>query len=223
MARPGLRPSGAIVNRINMNTFIQILENENDVSIKKLKQVFRIISKKVHPDLVNGNNESFIRLKNEYEEAYEIIAEGKYQQHKKLNKEEARIELLKNLYQFYLRIYSKKADMILDEMIRLAGIYDMKVKNCLITYKETMYKKHNEWKNDARIYYAHNVYLICIMQFFQCYNDNTKLAERIFLGHRQAIEGWAGNIRKEYKDVLLRLYDWLKDELNNTHFEYHGI
>jgi curved DNA-binding protein CbpA len=206
-----------------MNTFIQILENENDVSIKKLKQIFRIISKKVHPDLQNGNNDSFIKLKNEYEEAYKIIEEGKYKQYPKLGKEEARIELLKNLYQFYLRVYSRKADMILNDMIRFAGMYDSQIQQTLIIYQSTMYKKHNEWKNDARTYYAHNVFLICIMQFFQCYNENTKLPERIFLGHRQAIEGWAENIKKEYKDILLQLYDWLKSELGNVHFEYHGI
>jgi hypothetical protein len=206
-----------------MNTFIQILENENDVSIKKLKQIYRIVSKKVHPDIISGSNEAFLKLKKEYEEAQEIIENGSYQNTYTLNKEEARIELLKHLYQFYLRVYSKKADIIMNDMIMLFRMYDVKIQKMIISYNDIMYKKHAEWKNDARTYYAHNVFLICIMQFFQCYNDGTQLPKRVFLGHRQAIEGWSANIKKEYRDILLELYDWLKMELDNKHFKYYGI
>jgi hypothetical protein len=206
-----------------MNTFIQILENENDVSVKKLKQIYRIISKKVHPDICNGSNEAFLKLKKEYEEAQQLIEKGEYQHKKNLNREESRIELLKHLYQFYLRIYTKKADNIIIEMINLSGMYDLKIQKMLNRCNEVMYKKHTEWKNDARTYYAHNVFLICIMQFFQCYNDETELPKRVFLGHRQAIEGWSANIKEEYKDILLQLYDWLRSELDNKHFKYYGI
>ena len=54
----------------------------------------------------------------EYEDAYKIIESGKYIRKIKMTKEEARIELLKILYQFSIRVYTKKADILISEMIR---------------------------------------------------------------------------------------------------------
>jgi hypothetical protein len=206
-----------------MNSFIQILENENDISIKKLKHIFRIISKQTHPDTKNGNNESFLKLKIEYDEAYKIIEEGKYIKGKVLNKEEARAELLKKMYHFSLKFYTRSADVLLNEMIELSRIYDHKVFEVFNDYNEVMYKNIKEWKRNKQIYYVNNVFLISIKQFFDYYNHGTIAKKNIFMGQRQVIEEWAWNTKSEYKEILLRLYDFLNDEIDNKRFEYYGI
>jgi hypothetical protein len=206
-----------------MNSFIQILENENDISIKKLKHIFRIISKQTHPDTKNGNNESFLKLKIEYDEAYQIIEEWKYIKGKVLSKEEARVDLLKKMYHFSLKFYTRSADVLLNEMIELSRIYDHKVFEVFNDYNEIMYKNIKEWKRNKQIYYVNNVFLISIKQFFDYYNHGTIAKKNIFMGQRQVIEEWAWNTKSEYKEILLRLYDFLNDEIDNKRFEYYGI
>jgi curved DNA-binding protein CbpA len=206
-----------------MNSFIQILENENDISIKKLKLIFRIISKQTHPDTKSGNNESFLKLKIEYDEAYKIIEEGKYIKGKALSKEEARVDLFKKMYHFSLKFYTRSADVLLNEMIELSRIYDHKVFEVFNDYNEIMYKNIKEWKRNKQIYYVNNVFLISIKQFFDYYNHGTIAKKNIFMGQRQVIEEWAWNTKSEYKEILLRLYDFLNDEIDNKRFEYYGI
>jgi hypothetical protein len=206
-----------------MNVFIQILENEGEVSLPKLKHVFRAVSKRAHPDSGGGDGESFIRLRGEYEEAYRIIEEGSFAPRPRLGREEARRELLKRLYLYSIRVYAKAADALLAEMIALAGDYDEELRSLLRRYSRTMYGARKSWMRNARVYYAHNVFIIAIKQFFSYYNQGTLVAKNIFLGHRQAIEGWSGNIKPEYREILLGLYDWLRAELDKPRFEYYGI
>jgi hypothetical protein len=203
------------------------MENGDEISLSELKKLFRILSKQVHPDTSNKTDELFIELRRQYEEAYNYIINSKSELHVELSREEARIELLKRLYHFYLSIYSKRSYQILDEMIKYAKKYDNIVYQLLLKYKNDMYMNLEEWKRNHRIFYAHNVVITGIMQFFECYNKKGKVAKelsrKIYLGHKQSIEMWIGNCNDNYKTILLSIHDWLKEELNKPSFEYYGI
>jgi hypothetical protein len=210
-----------------MNQFIELLEKGDDISIQKLKKLFRILVKSVHPDSSNRSNEVFIKLKNEYDEAYNILSNGLYKKQERISPENARVALLKFLYHFYISVYSERSYKILDQMIELANIYNSDVHKLLKSYRDFMYLNIDDWRSNNKVYYAHNVVITGIMQFFDCYNKTSKvgheLAKKIYVGHRNSIEMWIGNSNENYKAILFGIHDWLEDELNKPSFQYYGI
>jgi hypothetical protein len=203
------------------NIFIDLMENEDDFSIKRLKQLFRDVSKKVHPDLVQKEDEYFIRVKEDYDEALQLLAKGSLKS-RKIRKEDARVETLKCLFLFSIKVFTKQADVLLNRMIDVSKYYDKRIYDLLKRYNTEMYKNRNDWMRKASVYYSHSIFVACIKQLFQYYNMKSNMNHLLFKNYKQAMVGWSYNIDEKYEHILNDLYSWLENELDNDRIEYYG-
>jgi hypothetical protein len=204
------------------NILIKLLKDENDISIKKLKQVFRTISKQVHPDITKNKQDYFIKLKRDFDEALAMIRDGRLRARERLNTNDAREALLKNLYLFALKIFTKQADALLAKIIMVSADYDENINKLLRRYTDEFYGNREQWMHAASIYYSHNIFIVCIKQLFQYYNTGQKFHYQLFKGYKQAVDGWGRNIQENYKEILHELYLWLESELDKDPIEYYG-
>ena len=195
-----------------MNMFISLMEEDGIVNVGRLKHIYRLFSKRFHPDASKDEGHHFVKMHNDYEEALKLLESGEYERKQHRNGGDVRTALLKDLYLFSMKIFTKKADSLLSEMIDQAKRYDRNVEDLLLRYQDLLYRKHELWRSNGKTYYAHNVLMICIKQLFIYYNHKTENQLRIFRGYRQALQGWTYSLEDSQKHVLEDFFDWLEKE-----------
>jgi curved DNA-binding protein CbpA len=204
-----------------VNIFIQIMGKDNDVSITKLKQIYRVLSKKLHPDVHDGNQESFIRLKREYEEAYKLIKELPNKARNVRSKNEARIELLKELYLFSLRMNSPKLFRIEEQfakIVKYAQQYDLHVMTLLNKYHKEILGDLSQ--KDEKTKRANEMLMESIKHLFSYYWNKVEIEKRIFIGDRHVLERRVKELDDRTKKIFIMFFNWLEDELENEPVQY---
>jgi hypothetical protein len=208
-----------------MNSFIRAMEVSGELSAAELKKLFRRASKKAHPDLSGSSGETFLRLKAEYEEALAFLvrdaASGTDSTRgtgsrpaARTSPTEARRRLLSGLRAFTVKLFTTRADPILDGMIVDAADYDPGIAALLARYRDEIYRIHSEWSSKANLYYTHSIFISGARQLFLYFDEGKPLHRTLVLRYREAMDGWTRNLAPEYTGILSRLYDWIESELD---------
>jgi hypothetical protein len=197
-----------------VNPFIRALKESGDFSEARLKALFRKASKKAHPDIARSDGKAFVKLKREYEEALAYLRENASGPKEKPTPECARRALLKNLQLFTMKVFTKRADPVLDAMVEAAADYDPALSALLGRYRQELYRSHDQWSNDANLYYAHSVFISGARQLFLFYDNGPGLHKTLVLRYREAMDGWTRKLDPEFTEILSSLYDWIESELD---------
>lgn len=201
-----------------MNPFILAMERSGELSAAALKRLFRLASKKAHPDLSGSGGEAFLKIKADYEEALAFLARGSAargpDRGQALTPREARRRLLEGLRAFTVKVFTGRADAILDAMVADAAAYEPGVAALLARYRDGLYALRAQWANDANLYYAHSVFISGARQLFLFYDQGSWLHRTLVLRYRESMDKWTRKLPAATTELLSRLYAWIESELD---------
>jgi hypothetical protein len=200
-----------------MNRLIAFLKNENNLSIARLKQLYRLLSKKTHPDLVKGAPEQFVRLRKDYEEALQIL-----RSHGPANMgisggnrdpgKNVREQVLSGLYLYALKFFSSESKAAILRLIEAAYPYDSRIHELLKSYYAEFFRQFHAWQHDGDVYYTHNLFIASIKQL--AYHSSFGMPR-----HRKLLHEYLDDLRRralklepKQARILQSLADWLEDE-----------
>jgi curved DNA-binding protein CbpA len=200
-----------------MNHLLSILRLENKLTQSRLKQLYRILSKKTHPDSENGSDEQFIHLKKEYEEAMDVLSD----QDKKntfLKRNEfkqdpnIRTKILKYLYLYSIKIFSKEAEAILLQLIQFSKSYKQDIYDLLRSYHKSLYCTYHQWLSNEKIYYSHNLFISSVKQLYYYYEFSLPRHKTLLYTYAEELGQKAAKLDKVISNTLIGMMDWLKEE-----------
>ena len=200
-----------------MNQLINILQEENNLTLDRLKQLYRTLSKEVHPDRAGGSEVKFIQLKRDYEEALSLVGEKQPFPDLELKpgttgKKNLRDKVLDQLTMFAIKVFTSAGDVHLRNLIELSRDYQAEVYTQLVLYRELLYSTYPSWINDESVYYPHSLFIAAIKQLLY-------YRELSHPRYKKSIVTYAEDLKTKYKKldpkpaaVLLYLMNWLKAE-----------
>jgi hypothetical protein len=186
-----------------MNPIIDLMIKENNLSKERLKQIFRVMAKKTHPDLVNKRNE-FIKLKMYYEEANDFIIKN----NQNLNQKNDNIEtiFLESLFKFYLLRNCKISNEKLDHILYEIEIYSMEFSYLLRDLITLSTKERNlSQKNKTEQIF------ICIQYYYHIIKKDTYDTIKLFLSYEN---NFINKLVNDNLNICIKnIYIWLKEDL----------
>jgi hypothetical protein len=206
-----------------MNRLIYLLQLENEMTIPRLKKVYRILCKKTHPDITKGSDSKFIELRREYEEAFAIISKGetagpvKEENTEKKTApvpENLREAVMEKLYQYSLKVLSPESEDILLELIRLTQTYNPDVHEILKSYYEVFFKRFHYWKHNGLIFFAHNLVIASIRQLFYYYSFSLPHYRTVLTSYLSDVPKRSKRLDPEQQRILNGIAEWLGQELD---------
>ena len=201
-----------------MNSLIETLSAEGNVTLARLKQLFRQLSKETHPDIAGGSEERFIRLRNEYEQALDAILSGGLAElqteETALSPSEIREEILENLYFFALKVFGSDSEKYLFRMMELAKDSDPDLAMLLRAYYENFYYQFDSWIHNGIVFYAHNLWISSVRQLFLYYSQSNPRYRTILTAYLSELPKRAQRLGSEREHILLQLGKWLEREMD---------
>ncbi len=211
-----------------MNSLISRLTAEKNLTVKRLKQVYRELSKQTHPDLTNKKGDEFIRLRAEYEDALKILRNP--DELSRISKQPARESprtpreaVLQDLAMFAFKIFSDDAGRALDRMIAVSESYKPVLTEILTRYRDGYYRDFPKWRHIGRVYYAHNVFISAARQLFTYYASGKDRHKAIFEGCLRDLEVKARGLDNERGRILTELGAWLRVEMRKERVEVEYV
>jgi hypothetical protein len=208
-----------------MNKLINLLQLENELTIPRLKKVYRILCKKTHPDITKGPDSKFIELRKEYEEAYAIISnlktvpadpekEAPAAKKKEPAPEKLREAVMENLYLYSLKVLSPESEDILLDLIHLTESYNSEVHEILKSYYQVFFKRIKYWRHNGLVFYAHNLVISSIRQLFYYYSLSMPHHRTVLLSYLNDVPKRSKRLEAEQQRVLNGLAEWLWQEMD---------
>lgn len=201
-----------------MNRLLTILHSQSDLSPAKLKQVYRDMCKRTHPDMASGSHEDFIQLRQEYEEALselqgtDISAGQKKSAGPETSPSDAREAALEKLYLFSIRLFGSDGEETLMGLIKALGSYRKDVQALWTDYYKLFYKDRKKWMDDGDVFYSHNLFVASVKQLFYYYSYATERYRMLLQTFLEDLEKRAPKIGAEQMRVLRGIGKWLLEE-----------
>lgn len=150
----------SLENLLTKNTLVQHLLAEGEISLARLKKIYRRLCKLTHPDLQQGSSQDFIQLREEYEEAkanLESLAHHFTASHlkpsshefRKLFYEALRHYLAAGLSSARMRIRSQvklRNQLILREVLNWAKLYKPSFIEPFVQYNRIYLRRFTDWQ-----------------------------------------------------------------------------
>jgi len=204
-----------------MNRLLALLRLEDNLTPGRLKQLYRRLSKKTHPDLAPGAHEDFVRLRGDYEEALGLLGDGlpgatacpvAAVRPGARREGSGREAVLRLLYQYSVRFYGRDSAGILSSLQRAARSYSPALHALLAAYRECFLERFSAWAADGRIYYAHNLFIASVKQLIYWHSLGILRHRTLLRAYLQELRARARRIAPDKARILLRLADWLQEE-----------
>ncbi|MFP4112979.1 MAG: hypothetical protein ACOC2Y_00090 [Spirochaetota bacterium] len=147
------------------NPFLTYLETHGNAGPETLKELFRVLAKRTHPDLGADNPHAFVRLQEQYHEALARLAERKVVDGAQEPARDPRDELLFALYRYTSRLPQSELDArdlpedcrrAFGDALGAAERYTTQAAQALQTFHEEFHTKRaqNARYPDVRVKYA---------------------------------------------------------------------
>lgn len=206
-----------------MNRLIAFLLSEGNPSVARLKQVYRVLCKKTHPDVTGADAALFVKLRAEYEEALLQLEKGIPTElerssaidetpRKRAKPENPRAAVLTGIYRYALKFYSRVSSTLLDRLILDASYYRADLQTLLADYRDTWLSSFDDWRDDGKLFYSHNLFLACVTQLAYWYSFGLQRHRTLLLAYLSDLRKRLQILDGAYRDVLERLTDWLAEE-----------
>lgn len=197
-----------------MNRLLEILKREGRPTAERLKQIYRQLCKKTHPDTENGTHEEFIQLRREYEEALTAVMKGRVPAERKtLTSSEAREIFLEKLYLFSMRLFGSDGEQTLNELIGAAGDYRKDVQILWTDYQKSFYQTRKQWADSGEVFYAHNLLIMSIKQLFYYFSLSRERYRTLLFNYLADLrEKYSKKLDAERTELLKRMAVWLQEE-----------
>ncbi len=200
-----------------MNQLLAMLKKENNHTLTKLKQLYRVMSKEAHPDTDGGSEVKFIRLKRDYEEALSLIEKQQPIPDLELKtgsagKKNLRERVLDQLIMFALKVFTSEGDIHLGNLIELSRDYQIEIHKQLKLYQEILYSSYHVWMSDGSVYHPHSLFIAAIKQLTYYRELLHPRYKKLVFTYAEDLKTKADKLEPERAAVLLRLMSWLKAE-----------
>ena len=200
-----------------MNQLLAMLKKENNHTLPRLKQLYRVMSKETHPDTDGGSEVKFIKLKRDYEEALSLIEKQQPIPDLELKPGSAgnknlRERVLDQLIMFALKVFTSEGDIHLRNLIELTSEYSREVHEQLKIYSEILYNSYHAWMSDGSVYYPHSLFIAAIKQLTYYRELSHPRYKKLVFSYAEDLKAKVDKLKPERAAVLLRLMSWLKAE-----------
>jgi hypothetical protein len=207
-----------------VNRLIGLLEIENDLTVGRLKKVYRALCKRTHPDLAGGLPAHFVELRREYEEALEILTGRTRSRHPSVHGAAAasapwtvpagdpRTRVLHLLHLYAVRFYGSDSGRILSALTGACRVYDAEVHSMLLEYWKVFFDGFHSWVRSGIVYYTHNLLIASIMQLGYCRSISQGRHGILLAAYLQDMEKRAGKLPEEQRRILASFGSWLRRE-----------
>ena len=198
-----------------MNTLIRFLKLDDNLTEDGLKQLYRRLSKKTHPDMNGGMDRNFKKLQKLYDEALQFIQRTPLQECiPAKNIHEQRYEILKILYIYSIKFRGKFSKGLLDALIIEMRSYKPDVYRILILYRDKIFDNFQFIKVQTDFYWTHCLFIQAIPQMMYCFNFKMPQYERLCFSYIKDLKNKALKLEnEEYKKIFSSLANWLEEEM----------
>ncbi len=208
-----------------MHRLISFLEAENNLSVKRLKQLYYTLSKISHPDSSGKNCREFILLNKEYEDALKILSiEKRIPSHKNENQYvgDPRSLVLKYLYQYSTRFHPPKneynenrfSERTFENVLKAAKNYYIETYELFKQYLEKIIKKFSTLSHNPISLEAHKSLLNSIPYLLYYLTYSMPHYKAICLSHLNNVDAVCNRSNtREFSDLLLRFSKWLHAQI----------
>lgn len=188
-----------------MNPFLEALRAENNFSLERLKELYRVRCRETHPDLSHKESSEFIQVRKDYEEAMESISSGNIP-------EETPFEELLEL--FAVRGLSRSNAEVLDSMIALLQISAPEGAELFKAYQTLFFETYPQWAERGTIFYTHGLFLAAVRQAVLYQNEASARALMLFHDMARDLEIKVKSRRVENGEILASLINWLGKKIH---------
>jgi hypothetical protein len=195
-----------------MNPLIDKLKLEGNLSVERLKRIFRVMAKETHPDLASGAS-SFVRLRAFYEEALAFLRSRAAETHQAaLTPGEARWALWDALVRYARLFYAPACDDLALDLIDLASCYDQNARDLFVRYYEFVFPRYPNFTNDIELQRLHRIVMTCLLHTARFFQTGEKRKMTIVGNYRQAFD--LGKRKRENKHFVIvkEMYEWVLAE-----------
>jgi hypothetical protein len=201
-----------------MNPLLEFLRRENNVTVDRLREVYRALCMQTHPDSGSGSDEGFKRLQREYAEALAELGREALRPSSASGRAaprssaDPRQRLLEGLYLYTVRFYGKESEKLMADLITAAREYDRDLVTLLGSYTREFLSCFHSWESEGPVYYTHCLLVAAIKQMFYYFSMGLPHQKRLFFVLLQDLEARAGKLSPSRRDVLRGLARWLRQE-----------
>ena len=197
-----------------MNRLLALLQKENKLTEARLKQVFRQLCKRVHPDSSPGDEKRFIRLRADYEEALLLLRAEPAAAPLPADPAALREKMHSLLHQYAVKEMTRQAEPLLGELVRALDALDPVAAGHWRRYHELFFSTWPVWSNDGDVFYAHGLFIAIVKQFSYFLSTGTARYRTLFRNYRKDLADKAKKLDAERAAVLSGIVDSLERELN---------
>jgi hypothetical protein len=200
-----------------LNQLLDLLQAKGTPSVVRLKRLYRRLCKKTHPDLTRESQEKFVRLHQSYEEALQILSQGRLEEKKPGQVAQPtgaalRGAVLRNLYRFALKFNGLETEQVFSALLEQVKLYRMETYHDLVVYQSIFLRTFDRWHDDGKIYYTHNLWIACIRELAFYYSFGLSRYRTLLEGYLRDLEKRVVNLDEAKRGNLLRLAGWLAEE-----------
>ena len=201
-----------------MNRLIDQLQKEGTLSLDALRNLYRSLALKCHPDVTRQSDTQFIQLQSEYEDAVRQLLEkrdfGSELSRGERAHEDPRTAFLRTLYLYsivYDRPYWKD---IFAMLLRSAQLYHRIIGDLISQYGRTFSKRTENWKTESTLREAHNCLILAIKQLGSYFENDVDPNKRLLDSYIDELLEKAKHLDSETEDCLNAFGRYLRQESN---------
>jgi hypothetical protein len=201
-----------------LNRLIDQLQREGTLSLDALRNLYRSLALKCHPDVTKQSDNQFIQLQSEYEDAVRQLLE-KRDFRSELSKGEREHEVPRTAFLRTLYLYSIVYDRryrkdIFALLLRSAQLYHRIIGDLINQYGRTFSKRTENWKAESAFKDAHNCLILAIKQLGSYFENDVDPNKRLLHSYIDELLEKAKHLDRETADCLNALGRYLRQESN---------
>lgn len=200
-----------------MNRLIEHLKYEDSLTLDALRQLYRTLALKCHPDVTKESGNTFVQLQLEYEDAVRQILNRQGTHRKAIVRRmgaggDPRSAFLRTLY-LYAIVHDRSHWKDIDRaLFASAEAYGGSAEAVIRQYRKAFVDKPGSWRGTGPAATAHERLLLAIRQLGCYYENDIYPNKRLLLSYIGELAALSEKLDAEKRSCVLAFGQYLKEE-----------
>jgi hypothetical protein len=196
-----------------MNRLISSLQKKNQLSLSSLKQLYRGLAVRYHPDAPNGSENEFKRLQEEYAEALKHLLSHYLNIHEQTESPmTAREKFLRMLYIYSIMYGSSNSQMLLSRLIEFAFEYRESIGLLFEDYRKTIIPALRGKDYLTFTHRTHKIILSSVKTVAWLFENNWSFDRRLLKSYLDELSERAKKLDGNERNIVIGICRLLQQE-----------